>query len=233
MISLNFPPIHKSVVVDKKNPQNIKNYVHVKNGVGIVIATHGVFCFDLKNFFIDSQLVQESEKLEFEELFSFLEGKSFTPEFWESLTKGDSIKVLDHDYLNIQNDKIQKNLLYEYPSTVSIQGVLDTLKKNFINHGAKGAVKNAINTLALKQFLKGFEKIIQSNSIIFEHTVDDSVSRFTVCNLPYIFGLIQNDFASTQKQFIFDMFSDFVKECNQVPAPPIPQEMPKPVQLDE
>lgn len=219
MISIPFPPIHKSVKVDKKKPEYAGNYVNIRNGVAVIVSTNGIFCFDLKNFFIESQLVPNDMEEQFEELFNFLEGKSFNHEFWEFLTKGDSLKVLDNDCLYIENDKINKSLIYEYRD-VDLKPALDLLKKNYTNNGPKGTVLSGLKTPALKQFLDGFGKTIQSNSILIEYTTEAGLFRFTVNNIPYIFGLFSNDYSITEKQFMFDYANDFIKSLDVVPAPP-------------
>lgn len=222
MISLTFPPIHKSVKVDKKKPDFAGNYVNIRNGVAVIVSTQGIFCFDLKNFFIESQLVPDGMTEEFEELFDFLEGKSFNQEFWEFLTKGDALKVLDSDCIYVENDKVNKSLIYEFRN-VDLSSALDLLKKNFNNFGQKGTVLSGLKTPVLKQFLDGFGKTIQTNTILLEYTTDQSLYRFTVNNIPYIFGLFSNDYAVTEKSFMFDSANDFIKSLDVVPAPPVSQ----------
>lgn len=222
MISLAFPPIHKSVKVDKKKPDFAGNYVNIRNGVAVIVSTQGIFCFDLKNFFIESQLVPEGMTEQFEELFNFLEGKSFNQEFWEFLTKGDALKVLDVDCLYVENDKVNKSLIYEFRD-IDLSPALNLLKKNFNNSGPKGTILSGLKTPVLKQFLDGFGKTIQTNTILLEYTVDQGLYRFTVNNIPYIFGLFSNDYAVTEKQFMFDAAITFIKSLDVVPAPPAPK----------
>lgn len=208
MLNIQMPPIHEGITLNKDNEAHPSNYVHVIDGVAIVVGVDHIFCFDIKNHFIDSQLIEYSQKDEFAEFMSFLEGKSFSKEFWKELTSNSSIKVLDEDTLYLENDKISKNIFYMLEENINITGVLKILK-NACNHQSLAHKAFSINPKMLASLIKCFGKKVQTNSLIIEGTVSQSHVRFTFDNMPHIFGMFSNNVDVCSKAFNFSNYQDF------------------------
>lgn len=209
MLQINLPQIHKGISKDKDNPLNPSNYVKVRDGVAVVNSGFYVFAMDLKSYFTESALISDEELKDFNELMEFMEGKSFSSEFWNEIANNLLIRVLDEETLFIENDKISKNIFYQGKDIMS-NGVFSTL----ISIGKTMPLASqsiAVDPKVLNTFLSCFGKLIQSNSVVFEITEKKDILRITVDNFKYIYGFVANNVMAAEKPFKFDSYKEF---CN-------------------
>lgn len=203
-----FPAIHKGIIKSKDNPKDPYNYVFVINSHAIVTTPYSVIAVDLNDYFLNYITIEENQKESFLELLKWMEGRHFTSEFWSYLTSWNEIFVLNETSICISGDKFEKVLHYtedddvDYKTTLSL--ILANSKSGKYQLGSIG-----VSNLTLKIIDKTIGKLIQKNSLIFEFISLNSTIRFTVDNMPCIFGIFLSSNAVTSKQYLFDGFKQF------------------------
>lgn len=219
MLKIKLPPLHEAIPNNEES--DLYGHIFIRNGVAIVIGANYIFCFDIKNFYVDNGLVKDEEHELFDDFLNFIENKNFQKEFWLELSKADSFKVIDEDCIFIEKKNLTKYIFYK-ESDIDISGQLKFLKDKLLkNHEISYNIK-AIDSHSLTKLLKVFGKYLLSSSLVIKSISDKSVLLFTTENIPYVFGLIANNSETAEtKLYMFDSFKDFVSE--EIPNVPKPQ----------
>lgn len=214
MPQLQLPPIHKSIVHVRDFEGSPKNYITIKNSVAIILGNDFIFCFDLKSYYIDCQLIMEEDRDSFDTFLAWIEGKKFSFEFWEKLIgKGKNYyMVLNDECINVCNDKLSLDLNYEEPHEynesdfITYIGVLKSHYKSPNQTGFNFSPKSEV----LQVFMKGFGNMVKKVQMTFRFKSNPAYQIFTVDNMPFIFGLVTSDPAINDKAYNYENFSKFV-----------------------
>ena len=92
-------------------PDDPKKGVVVLSDHAIVVTSKSILFFNLKDYFIKSNDIDDQETLEtLGTIMDFMHGHMFSPAFWEELTKGAIVSVEDE---TLQLDgAVRKDLIY-------------------------------------------------------------------------------------------------------------------------
>lgn len=203
-----FPAIHKGIIKSKENSTEPYNYVSVVNGHAIVCTRASIICVDLNDYFLNYITIEEGQKKAFTQLLEWMEGRHFTYEFWNYLTAWNEIWVINSDTIVISGDKFEKALHYTHEDSVEINNILSMIVANS-KSGKYQLGSIGISNVTLKIIDKTIGRLIQKNSLIFEFISLNSTIRFTVDNMPCIFGIFLSSNSLTVKQMLFDGFKQF------------------------
>lgn len=209
-VKIMFPLLHKGVKQSKDNPEGSPyNYIVVRDGHAIVTTPYVVIALNLRDYFLNYHTIDEMEREGFEELMNWMEGKAFTVEFWSYIVAKHDITVLDDDRINVTGDAFQKELIYQ-EQDVKVENILSLLKNNWINGKTQvSAVGMSANNL--KTITDTVGKLIGPNALIFEfNAVVNSTIRFTIEDMPCVFGVMLSSNNALDRPFNFDGFRKFV-----------------------
>lgn len=215
-VKILFPSLHKGIKKDKNAPdESPYNYVSVLNGHAIVCTPQTVVCFNMWEYFMSYQVIPDDHKPEFSKLMAWMEGKHFTSEFWDFLTKWNHVSVVDENRLRVVNEKLDKELVYHHiAADLSSQKKL--LKDNWEN--GKSQIANiAISNYHLKLIYDAIGTFIQKSALIFEFYTISSTVRFAVDEMNFIFGVLLSSGSVAIKPDNFKFMKEFI-----YPAPPPP-----------
>ena len=207
-VLITFPSIHNGIIKSKDNPSDPNNFVSVVNGYALVSTPYSVISVDLMDYFINYITIDEIQKPAFLKLIEWMEGKHFTSEFWGYLTSWNDVFVIDDTSICVSGDKFEKILHYTEEEEIDVKSLLNLIVLNS-KSGKYQLGSIGISNVTLKIIDKTIGKLIQKNSLIFEFISLNSTIRFTVDNMPCIFGIILSSNAVTSKQFLFDGFKQF------------------------
>ena len=203
-----FPAMEKGIIKTKDETTEPYNYVSVISGHAVVVTPYSSIFLDLKDYFINYITIPEDQRVGFEELMEWMEGKYFTAEFWSYLTGWNTIEVIDERSISISGDRFEKELHYEHDDKINIKNILSLVVNNF-KSGKYQLASIGISNFTLKIIDKTVGKIISKNPLILEFISLNSMIRFTVDSMPCVFGMFLSNNALTTKQYIFDGFKNF------------------------
>lgn len=209
-VTIQFPAIHNCTDNNKDLPHESSfRYVNVYQNHAVLVTPTTAICIDLLEYFINYCGIEETERPAFDELMAWMEGKSFTKDFWQFLVAKNEINVVSETKIKIKSGTFEKVLIYEHVN-VSLDQVVGMLNKNIENQkssvAAIGISQNNFNIIS-----KTIGKMIGKNVLIFEFITITSTIRFTVDEMTFIFGVVLSSGQPTLKPFNFEHFKKFVQ----------------------
>lgn len=197
------PLLNKDV---KGSSMDFRRMVHVHNGYAIVQNQMTVIV-NLREYIKHQCKITQTE--DFEELndfMLFLEGKSFTGEFWNELTKEKMIDFNESEII-IEELHYNKNLVYEeIPS-----------EKHLLFNQLFHAIKTPAVTLdrvsipfdSISKFTKLFPKELKNDNVLVDFVGKEKFIKISGHKADYIFGLIPLDYDSANELVAFDNMNTF------------------------
>lgn len=183
------PGIQKLVSSNKKIEFNMpQKLVHVVNGYAFV--SHEITAIVNLREYAKKELDLETED-ELEELtkiIDWLNGKSFTKEFWSMLTKDCLLTVNDDNNLEITNGQFTTVLNYQDvipDNDIYLETTTQNLGRPPVNIdriGIKGKYISLLNS--------AFSKEMASDTFIFEFSGKEYCMNFSGSSKDYIFGFV-------------------------------------------
>ena len=234
MVTLKFPKINKALRKDLKDTPIYSAYrgVIILDSKAIVYRENYCLVVDLMDHFtIDCGINQEEDLKELEGIMMYMNGKVFSNEFWEELTKGAGMKMSNGN-LFIQTPKYSKDLHYTFPE-VDIK-IIDALRELELARFRELNVVQSISLpfVALKEIYDTYPAFFKAEYILFEFCRQDVPVKFTFKGMKHFYGYIYPDYSSTQESFKFDNLDNFIDDHQEYikeleleskpPAPPIP-----------
>lgn len=212
-LNIELPQLSKAIKVSKDTAfDDPKGYVCVVKEHAIVMNSSAVVVFNLRDYFENNDLITVDEEEEFDQLMVWLEGKNFTKDFWDDMSGGALITVMDDERIKIEANNYTKELIYVHKQ-VLVKGVLKQL--NFNIKTPSEAYNTVAFPLSVQKFISdACGKIIGENPLILEFADVDKPARFIVDNKPFIFGLFRLNPVSSAKAFNFEEFQHFCEGLN-------------------
>lgn len=209
-VKISFPALHKGIKPSKDNPEGSPyNYIVVTNGHAIVTTPYAVVVLNLVDYFLNYHTIDEMEREAFDQLMAWMEGKAFTIEFWSYLIAKHEISVLDENRINVSGDSFQKELIYK-EQDVLIDNILQMLKQNW-NNGKMQVSAIGMSANTLKTITDSVGKLIGPNALIFEFNGGTSSTiRFTIEDMPCVFGVMLSSNNSLDRPFNFEGMKKFI-----------------------
>lgn len=177
-----------------------------------VIRGHAIVCneiyvaVNLREYVkIECGIVETHDLDVLTEIINWMEGKSFSKEFWSELTNDCFIKLTEEG-LEIQNLNYNKVLIYEEIQT-SEDTYLAVLRDNLVETSVT-VQKIAVNSSYLLLISNTFKKEFGKGSIILESTGIDKALRFSGVRKDYIFGFIPLSYDDANE------FTNFMSSLN-------------------
>lgn len=202
MISLKFPPLEKFVSndVSELNDEDPRKGVVVLNDHAIVLTTRSLVFFNLKDYFINKNSIQDQDILnDLGLIMDFMHGRMFSKAFWAELTKGAVVSVLDE---TLQLDgAVRKDLIYS--SQTFDKGEILTYLSKSVSVKPVSVSRGALYVEPLLFILSTFKSFVKNDSIAFEYAGVNTMVRFTFKENPWIFGLVSTDPLLSSQEFLF------------------------------
>ena len=208
------PQLHLLVDSNKKlSDDNPKKLIHVVNGYAIV-NNELIVIVSLREYVkIECGITDELELDRLTGILEWMEGKSFTKEFWSELVKECYVNITGDDKVEIEHQTYNKILVYEDIITekeLSLQVVSDNICRPEMS-----LYRIAFGGLNLSNLTKAFKNELKNDTIILEFTGQENAIKFTLSRRDYIFGLIPADFNSAQELTAFLGNGPFKEELDE------------------
>ena len=179
---------------DKKLPDTdpTKN-IHVFQGHAIV-SNDVVAIVNLREYVKRELKIDDEEDLkELTNIIEWMEGKSFSKEFWSELTTEKIIElVFDEDAIEISHSSFTQKLTYQYINTEAerpFKLVLDN-----INREEMEMSRFALNGEHFSIISKGFSNEVKGDNLIFKLSGSGNAILFSLQRKEYIFGVLPEKF---------------------------------------
>lgn len=244
MITVKFPRLNKALTKDVKDlpDDDPRRGILVVNNTAMVITNHFVLAIDLLDYFtLECGIEDEDEIAEVKRILYWMEERCFSKEFWEELTKGANIGIINGN-LHIDNPKYSKDL-FAQDVEISFYEPLYKLSK------LKNQAVNVLDTVALpfgamKYIYDVMPTDFATDFIICEFTGQDMPVKFTFRKRKHVYGLLIPHYDAAQEGFKFDTLDQFVSDSSEllkyltdelktVPPPPPLLNKAETVEVDE
>lgn len=181
-------------------PDDPKKGVVVLSDHAIVVTSKSILFFNLKDYFIKSNDIDDQETLEtLGTIMDFMHGHMFSPAFWEELTKGAIVSVEDE---TLQLDgAVRKDLIYSEKMFDPTE--IKTILEHNVDGEPKAVSRSAFFINPLYDILKVMNSFVKNDSIALEYIGVNTMIRFTFEGNPWMFGLISSDPMLNSKHFLF------------------------------
>lgn len=200
-----FPKLDSLVSKDAKlNDDSIQKYIHVIGNYAVVI-NHSIVVVDLREYIkVECEITDEFEKLD--EILSFFQGRSFTPDIWKEFTTPSSVH-LNGNYITLDSMNFSKTLDYNEPP-VLLTNVIKLLIDN-IDKPAVNVSTFAVNFNELNKVATCFKKELKGLHLVMKNCGQDIPVVFQAQSKDYIFGLIPASYDAATDIYNFIK----MKEC--------------------
>jgi hypothetical protein len=196
------PKLHLLVTSDKKvSDDNARKYIHVVGGHAIV-NNEIIVAVNLRNYVkIECSITDEFELNRLSGILDWMEGKSFTKDFWQELVKENFVNLNGNNNIEIENVNYNKILVYE--EVVSDNVIPFEVIRDNIDRPGSPVQRIAYDGKVLSLLTKTFGSELTNDSIIFEYTGQENASKFTLTRRDYIFGLLPTNYNSSSELTAF------------------------------
>lgn len=196
------PKLHLLVTSDKKvSDDNARKYIHVVGGHAIV-NNEIIVAVNLRNYVkIECSITDEFELDRLTGILDWMEGKSFTKDFWQELVKENFVNLNSQNNIEIENVNYNKILVYE--EVLSDNVIPFEVIKDNIDRPGSPVQRIAYDGKIMSLLTKTFGSELTNDSIIFEYTGQENASKFTLTRRDYIFGLLPTNYNSASELTAF------------------------------
>lgn len=239
MITLKFPKIETAL----RKPNSLKDEpldsplrgIIVLNQKAMVFNSGWMIVVDLYDYFTLECGIEQDDHLDtLEGILMYMNGKVFSSDYWNELTKGANMKMKQGS-LEVENPRFSKDLHYK---TLDIN-IIEPLS-NLTT--AKDLVENMVPSVAINfGIINSIYKILpadfKNDDIIFQFASQDAYVKYTFRKRKHIYGYIKPNYQSAQEVYKFENLNNFVsdfqgyleelKKDNTPPPPPKKEEVKK------
>jgi hypothetical protein len=174
-----------------------RQFIHVINGYGIV-SNEIVAVVDLREYVKSQCKISEDDQLEtLKEILDFMEGKSFTKDFWSELIVENFVRLNGQGNLNIENQNYNKILVYDHIETDTLQAF--TFITDNIDREGKSVQRIAFDGKIIDSLNKAFKSELSNDSLLIEFTGQQNSAKFQLTKKDYIFGLLPTNYNSANE----------------------------------
>lgn len=166
---------------------NVKNgYAYIQNHISIIV--------NLREYIkIENSLSSDDEIKELDEFMEFVEGKTFSGDFWKEMTKQCYATIVD-DEIFIENGTYSKFLKHtDIVSEEEDPSVLRKFLVQTLNTPITQKEKFVLDGSYVTKLQKAFSNELKDDQIMFAKIEGSPMVKFTFLRRDYIFGLIPED----------------------------------------
>lgn len=196
------PKLNTLVSKDMKgNSEDIRKYIHVVNGHAILI--NGIIIVvNLREYVkVECEITDENELNHLDTILEWMEGKSFTGDFWAELTNKYEVNLLNNGQFEIQTLNYSKTLIWEETFTV-MENVMEMLISN-LNRQPSITEVLGIPFDSLSKVTACFKKELKGFNLLVKPIAQDAHIMFQAHKKDYIFGIVPLDYNSANDIYAF------------------------------
>lgn len=232
MVTLKFPPLNKALT----NPKEIENElspekgISVFNNVAIIYTDTMCILVDLYDYFtIDCDIQDQNEIDELERILFFMNGKTFSAEYWTEITKGANMKVMEGNIF-IETPKYSKDLFYKHIDVDHKISLSRLIKAKELQTQPVDEISVSFGDLLKLYSIIGTP--FKDDDIILSFNDQDTYVKFTFRKRKYITGYFYPNYMAAVEGFKYELLGHFVDGIklfydelkSLVPeAPPVPE----------
>lgn len=190
---LRLPKLDTLVSTDKDLPENaqskvikVKNgYAYVQNGISVIV--------NLREYIkIENSLTTEEEIKELDEFMAYVEGKTFSKDYWKEMTKQCYVSIVDDEVL-VEYGTYNKFLQYTEMDDYEDESVVRKFLLQTLGNKTTEKERFVLDGTYIQKLQKAFSNELKTDQIMFSKVESQSNVKFTFLRRDYIFGLIQED----------------------------------------
>lgn len=190
---LRLPKLDTLVSTDKDLPENaqskvikVKNgYAYVQNGISVIV--------NLREYIkIENSLTTEEEIKELDEFMAYVEGKTFSKDYWKEMTKQCYVSIVDDEVL-VEYGTYNKFLQYTEMDDYEDESVVRKYLLQTLSNKTTEKERFVLDGAYIQKLQKAFSNELKTDQIMFSKVEGQSNVKFTFLRRDYIFGLIQED----------------------------------------
>lgn len=190
---LRLPKLDTLVSTDKDLPENsqskvikVKNgYAYIQNGISVIV--------NLREYIkIENSLTTEEEIKELDEFMAYVEGKTFSKDYWKEMTKQCYVSIVDDEVL-VEYGTYNKFLQYTEMDDYEDESVVRKYLLQTLSNKTTEKERFVLDGTYIQKLQKTFSNELKTDQIMFSKVEGQSNVKFTFLRRDYIFGLIQED----------------------------------------
>lgn len=190
---LRLPKLDTLVSTDKDLPENsqskvikVKNgYAYIQNGISVIV--------NLREYIkIENSLTTEEEIKELDEFMAYVEGKTFSKDYWKEMTKQCYVSIVDDEVL-VEYGTYNKFLQYTEMDNYENESVVRKYLLQTLSNKTTEKERFVLDGTYIQKLQKAFSNELKTDQIMFSKVEGQSNVKFTFLRRDYIFGLIQED----------------------------------------
>lgn len=190
---LRLPKLDTLVSTDKDLPENaqskvikVKNgYAYIQNGISVIV--------NLREYIkIENSLTTEEEIKELDEFMAYVEGKTFSKDYWKEMTKQCYVSIVDDEVL-VEYGTYNKFLQYTEMDDYEDESVIRKYLLQTLSNKTTEKERFVLDGTYIQKLQKAFSNELKTDQIMFSKVEGQSNVKFTFLRRDYIFGLIQED----------------------------------------
>lgn len=190
---LKLPKLDTLVSTDKDLPENsqskvikVKNgYAYIQNGISVIV--------NLREYIkIENSLTTEEEIKELDEFMAYVEGKTFSKDYWKEMTKQCYVSIVDDEVL-VEYGTYNKFLQYTEMDNYENESVVRKYLLQTLSNKTTEKERFVLDGTYIQKLQKAFSNELKTDQIMFSKVEGQSNVKFTFLRRDYIFGLIQED----------------------------------------
>ena len=210
MITLQFPKMDKAVQKSIKDlpDDDPRRGITVLNQNAIVYQSGFCLVINLYDYFnLDCNIEDEEELEDLENILFYMDGKTFSPEYWAELTKGANMEMRN-GLLYIENPKYAKDLHYK-DVEMNLFEPLDNLNRIRKKEGST-VPSVALPFGALKSIYDVLPADFKNDEIVLDFIAMNEPVKFTFRLRKHVYGYIRPDYDAAAEQFKYEHLQEFV-----------------------
>lgn len=190
---LKLPKLDTLVSTDKDLTENsqskvikVKNgYAYIQNGISVIV--------NLREYIkIENSLTTEEEIKELDEFMAYVEGKTFSKDYWKEMTKQCYVSIVDDEVL-VEYGTYNKFLQYTEMDDYEDESVVRKYLLQTLSNKTTEKERFVLDGTYIQKLQKAFSNELKTDQIMFSKVEGQSNVKFTFLRRDYIFGLIQED----------------------------------------
>lgn len=190
---LKLPKLDTLVSTDKDLTENsqskvikVKNgYAYIQNGISVIV--------NLREYIkIENSLTTEEEIKELDEFMAYVEGKTFSKDYWKEMTKQCYVSIVDDEVL-VEYGTYNKFLQYTEMDDYKDESVVRKYLLQTLSNKTTEKERFVLDGTYIQKLQKAFSNELKTDQIMFSKVEGQSNVKFTFLRRDYIFGLIQED----------------------------------------
>ena len=189
---IKLPKLDKLTSSNKNLESNhISKNIHVKNGFAFVV-NEIVAAVDIRKYIESTVGIGEDDIDKIKQFMKFIEGQSFTPEYWKYLTNKVDVVVDEEENQLILNGVGLQVGLSNSNSNPNVEMFLDKARERF--HKANVSKSNiSMHGSCIVAINKAFSTELAKDCIKFDSPIEDNHIRFQLKLKSFIFGYFHSD----------------------------------------